>query len=78
AHSGKPGQEALTSLRDDEACTQNRTRHRDLMTFLQRNKVSPTADDVARVVMIAPGSQKPDAACWAFVKEQSYSDDSCL
>ncbi|MEA7515363.1 hypothetical protein ONK27_29150, partial [Salmonella enterica subsp. enterica serovar Virginia] len=29
-------------------------------------------------VMIAPGSQKPDAAFWAFVKEQSYSDDSCL
>ncbi len=48
------------------------------MTFLQRNKVPPTADDLARVVMIAPGSQKPDAAFWAFVKEQSYSDASCL
>lgn len=77
-HSGKPGQEALKSLRDDEAFTQNRKRNRELMTFLQRNKVSPTADDLARVVMIAPGSQKPDAAFWAFVKEQSYSDDSCL
>ncbi|EDZ9090819.1 DUF4153 domain-containing protein [Salmonella enterica] len=77
-HSGKPGQEALKSLRDDEAFTQNRKRNRELMTFLQGNKVSPTADDLARVVMIAPGSQKPDAAFWAFVKEQSYSDDSCL
>ncbi len=76
-HSGKPA-EALKSLRDDEAFTQNRKRNRELMTFLQRNKVSPTADDLARVVMIAPGSQKPDAAFWAFVKEQSYSDDSCL
>ncbi len=76
-HSGNPP-EALKSLRDDEAFTQNRKRNRELMTFLQRNKVSPTADDLARVVMIAPGSQKPDAAFWAFVKEQSYSDDSCL
>ncbi|MEA7571589.1 hypothetical protein ONJ95_25355, partial [Salmonella enterica subsp. enterica serovar Virginia] len=42
---------ALKSLRDDEAFTQNRKRNRELMTFLQRNKVAPTADDLARVVM---------------------------
>lgn len=77
-HSGKTGLEALKSLRDDETFTQDIKRKRELMTFLQGSKVSPTADDLAQVVMIAPGSQKPDAAFWVFVKEQSYSDASCL
>lgn len=77
-HSGKTGQEALKSLLDDETFTQDIKRKRELMTFLQGNKASTTADDLARTVMIAPGSQKPDAAFWAFVKEQNYSADSCL
>ncbi len=48
-------------------------RNRELMTFCREIR-SSDADDLA-VVMIAPGSQKPDAAFWAFVKEQSLSDD---
>lgn len=77
-HSGKTGREALKSLQDDGMFTQDRKRKRELTTLLQENKVSPTADDLARVVMIAPGSQKPDAAFWAFVKEQNYSAASCF
>ncbi|EJL5625446.1 DUF4153 domain-containing protein [Salmonella enterica] len=77
-HSGKTGQEALKSLLDDETFTQDIKRKRELTTFLQGNKASPTADDLARVVMMAPGSQKPDAAFWAFVKEQNYSAASCF
>ncbi|AXE02000.1 DUF4153 domain-containing protein [Salmonella enterica subsp. houtenae] len=77
-HSGKTGQEALKSLLDDETFTQDIKRKRELTTFLQGNKASPTADDLARVVMMAPGSQKPDAAFWTFVKEQNYSAASCF
>ncbi|EJJ4225851.1 DUF4153 domain-containing protein [Salmonella enterica] len=77
-HSGKTGQEALKSLLDDETFTQDRKRKRELTMLFQENKVSPTADDLARTVMIAPGSQKPDVAFWALVKEQNYSAASCL
>lgn len=78
AHGGKAGREALKSLQDDETFIQDRKRKRELTALLQGDKVSPTAKDLAQTVMIAPGSQKPDAAFWAFVKEQSYSDNSCL
>ncbi|EDU6339838.1 DUF4153 domain-containing protein [Salmonella enterica subsp. houtenae serovar 40:z4,z24:-] len=77
-HSGKTGQEALKSLLDDETFTQDRKRKRELTMLFQENKVSPTADDLARTVMIAPGSQKPDVEFWALVKEQNYSAASCL
>lgn len=33
---------------------------------------------LAPMVMIAPGSKKPDDAFWQFVKQQSYRINSCV
>lgn len=78
AHSGKTGREALKALQNDETFIQDRKRRRELETIVQGDKASPTADDLARTVTIAPGSQTPDAAFWTFIQEQDYSVASCL
>ena len=79
-HSGKPGRAALEALQKDVAFNQDSKRRRDLNSLLQgrRDPVKElTATQLVSKVVIAPGSQKPDDAFWAFVKTQGYRITSC-
>ncbi|HGY3718105.1 TPA: DUF4153 domain-containing protein [Citrobacter gillenii] len=80
-NSGKPGRAALEALQKDEAFNKESKRKRDLNAILRGN-IDPmrelTATQLAPVVMIAPGSKKPDEAFWLFVKQQSYRITSCI
>lgn len=79
-HSGKPGRAALEALQKDVAFNQDSKRRRDLISLLQgrRDPVKElTATQLVSKVVIAPGSQKPDDAFWAFVKTQGYRITSC-
>lgn len=79
-HSGKPGRAALEALQKDVAFNQDSKRRRDLNSLLQgrRDPVKElTATQFVSKVVIAPGSQKPDDAFWAFVKTQGYRITSC-
>lgn len=79
-HSGKPGRAALEALQKDVAFNQDSKRRRDLNSLLQgrRDPVKElTATQLVSKVAIAPGSQKPDDAFWAFVKTQGYRITSC-
>lgn len=79
-HSGKPGRAALEALQKDVAFNQDSKRRRDLNSLLQgrRDPVKElTATQLASKVVMAPGSQKPDDAFWAFVKTQGYRITSC-
>ena len=79
-HSGKPGRAALEALQKDVAFNQDSKRRRDLNTLLQgsRDPVKElTATQLVSKVVIAPGSEKPDDAFWAFVKTQGYRITSC-
>lgn len=79
-HSGKPGRAALEALQKDVAFNQDSKRRRDLNSLLQgrRDPVKElTATQLISKVAIAPGSQKPDDAFWAFVKTQGYRITSC-
>ena len=79
-HSGKPGRAALEALQKDVAFNQDSKRRRDLNSLLQ-GRWDPvkelTATQLVSKVVIAPGSQKPDDAFWAFVKTQGYRITSC-
>jgi hypothetical protein len=81
SHSGRPGRAALEVLQKDEAFNKDSKRKRDLNAILRGN-LDPmrelTATQLAPVVMIAPGSKKPDDAFWRFVKQQSYRITSCV
>nr|HAT2258766.1 DUF4153 domain-containing protein [Citrobacter freundii] len=79
-HSGKPGRAALEALQKDVAFNQDSKRRRDLNSLLQgrRDPVKElSATQLVSKVVIAPGSQKPDDAFWAFVKTQGYRITSC-
>lgn len=79
-HSGKPGRAALEALQKDVAFNQDSKRRRDLNSLLQgrRDPVKElTATQLVSKVVMAPGSQKPDDAFWAFVKTQGYRITSC-
>ena len=79
-HSGKPGRAALEALQKDVAFNQDSKRRRDLISLLQgrRDPVKElTATQLVSKVVMAPGSQKPDDAFWAFVKTQGYRITSC-
>ncbi|WNI87896.1 DUF4153 domain-containing protein [Citrobacter portucalensis] len=79
-HSGKPGRAALEALQKDVEFNQDSKRRRDLISLLQgrRDPVKElTATQLVSKVVIAPGSQKPDDAFWAFVKTQGYRITSC-
>ena len=79
-HSGKPGRAALEALQKDVAFNQDSKRRRDLSSLLQgrRDPVKElTATQLVSKVVMAPGSQKPDDAFWAFVKTQGYRITSC-
>ncbi|MDE9619040.1 DUF4153 domain-containing protein [Citrobacter portucalensis] len=79
-HSGKPGRAALEALQKDVAFNQDSKRRRDLNSLLQGNREPVkelTATQLVSKVVIAPGSQKPDDAFWAFVKTQGYRITSC-
>ena len=79
-HSGKPGRAALEALQKDVAFNQDSKRRRDLNSLLQgsRDPVKElTATQLVSKVVIAPGSEKPDDAFWAFVKTQGYRITSC-
>ena len=79
-HSGKPGRVALEALQKDVAFNQDSKRRRDLNSLLQgrRDPVKElTATQLVSKVVMAPGSQKPDDAFWAFVKTQGYRITSC-
>ena len=79
-HSGKPGRAALEALQKDVAFNQDSKRRRDLNSLLQgrRDLVKElTATQLVSKVVMAPGSQKPDDAFWAFVKTQGYRITSC-
>ena len=79
-HSGKPGCAALEALQKDVAFNQDSKRRRDLNSLLQgrRDPVKElTATQLVSKVVMAPGSQKPDDAFWAFVKTQGYRITSC-
>ena len=79
-HSGKPGRVALEALQKDVTFNQDSKRRRDLNSLLQgrRDPVKElTATQLVSKVAIAPGSQKPDDAFWAFVKTQGYRITSC-
>ena len=79
-HSGKPGRAALEALQKDVAFNQDSKRRRDLNSLLQgsRDAVKElTATQLVSKVVIAPGSEKPDDACWTFVKAQGYRITSC-
>lgn len=79
-HSGKPGRAALEALQKDVAFNQDSKRRRDLNSLLQ-GRWDPvkelTATQLVSKVVMAPGSQKPDDAFWAFVKTQGYRITSC-
>lgn len=80
-NSGKPGRAALEALQKDDAFTKDSKRRRDLNAILRGNldpmrELSTT--QLAPMVMIAPGSKKPDDAFWQFVKQQSYRINSCV
>lgn len=79
-HSGKSGRAALEALQKDVAFNQDSKRRRDLNSLLQgrRDPVKElTATQLVSKVVMAPGSQKPDDAFWAFVKTQGYRITSC-
>ncbi|MFL4414175.1 DUF4153 domain-containing protein [Citrobacter portucalensis] len=79
-HSGKPGRAALEALQKDVAFNQDSKRRRDLNSLLQgrRDPVKElSATQLVSKVVMAPGSQKPDDAFWAFVKTQEYRITSC-
>ncbi|MGV4042029.1 DUF4153 domain-containing protein [Citrobacter portucalensis] len=79
-HSGKPGRAALEALQKDVAFNQDSKRRRGLNSLLQgrRDPVKElTATQLVSKVVMAPGSQKPDDAFWAFVKTQGYRITSC-
>ena len=79
-HSGKPGRAALEALQKDVAFNQDSKRRRDLNSLLQgrRDPVKElSATQLVSKVVMAPGSQKPDDAFWAFVKTQGYRITSC-
>ncbi|MGA4503076.1 DUF4153 domain-containing protein [Citrobacter portucalensis] len=79
-HSGKPGRVALEALQKDVTFNQDSKRRRDLNSLLQghRDPVKElTATQLVSKVVMAPGSQKPDDAFWAFVKTQGYRITSC-
>lgn len=79
-HSGKPGRAALEALQKDVAFNQDSKHRRDLNSLLQgrRDPVKElTATQLVSKVVMAPGSQKPDDAFWAFVKTQGYRITSC-
>lgn len=79
-HSGKPGRAALEALQKDVAFNQDSKRRRDLNSLLQgrRDPVKELiATQLVSKVVMAPGSQKPDDAFWAFVKTQGYRITSC-
>ncbi|WP_213134134.1 DUF4153 domain-containing protein [Citrobacter sp. FP75] len=81
SNSGKPGRAALEALQKDAAFNKDSKRKRDLDAILRGNRdpiKELTATQLAPVVMIAPGSKKPDDAFWRFVKQQSYRITSCV
>ncbi|QIR25669.1 DUF4153 domain-containing protein [Kluyvera genomosp. 3] len=80
SHSGKPGREALLILQKDPEFTQDARRQRQL-TRLLNGDLTPTEKltplMLAKNVVVAPGSQSPDAALWAAIIERRYLVESC-
>lgn len=80
SHSGKPGREALLTLQKDPEFTQDARRQRQL-TRLLNGDLNPTEKltppMLAKNVVVAAGSQSPDAALWAAIIERRYLVESC-
>lgn len=80
SHSGKPGREALLTLQNDPEFTQDARRQRQL-TRLLNGDLNPTEKltppMLAKNVVVAAGSQSPDAALWAAIIERRYLVESC-
>lgn len=79
ARSGRPGHEALESLKQDAAFMKDAKRKRELLMMLNGGKDDEliTAKSLADNVQTAPGTATPDSAFWTVAADDRYALRSC-
>lgn len=76
-HSGRPGREAMASLKNDAKYMKDAKRKWDLLLELEENSSRLFEKALADNVAIAPGTPQPDDAFWKVVNKTRYGQTSC-